>query len=220
MFGAQTLCQEAGLSAAGIKAELVTRLLDHQQAAPPAAGNALGPTPSADAAPTGGALAPPVPASVNDAAAAADPALHATAAAAVAVPTEAERRAAIEAELAKRKARAERFGPIPGGEEAGAETAKKLERAERFGTGPDAGTDLGALDSALADGKGRRGGAGQGRKGQPKASGGKPAPAAAAVAAPPKEKTAADLEWEEKKRKRMERFGASGEDPSAKKQKA
>lgn len=217
----QTLCQEAGLSAAGIKAELVTRLLDHQQAPAPAAGNALGPTPSVDVAPTAGALPPPVPASVTDAAAATDPAFHATAAATVAVPTEAERRAAIEAELAKRKARAERFGVIAGGgEEASGEAAKKLERAERFGTALDAGADLGALDSALADGKGRRG-AGQGRKGQQKAQGGKPGGAgAAAVAAPPKEKTAADLEWEEKKRKRMERFGAGGEDPSAKKQKA
>lgn len=194
----------------------MTRLLDHQQASAPAAGKALGPVSNAEPSSTGltGAPAPAVPATVGDAAATTGSAGLSAASAAFAVPSEAEKQAAFEAELAKRKARAERFGIIPGADAAGTDAAKKQQRAERFGATLDFGTDLGALDSALADGKGRRG-QGQGRKGQAKGQSADPTSLKGAAPAPAKEATEAELAELERRRKRQERFGGGAEDLQA-----
>ncbi|KAJ5316584.1 hypothetical protein PENANT_c019G10913 [Penicillium antarcticum] len=73
----------------------------------------------------------------------------------------------LEAELAKRKARAEKFGIIEDSETALKEATKQLERAKRFGTGPEAETTPGAgvsrLDQALPDERSRK----RGREARP-----------------------------------------------------
>ncbi|KAJ5776661.1 uncharacterized protein N7511_001672 [Penicillium nucicola] len=66
----------------------------------------------------------------------------------------------LEAELAKRKARAEKFGIIEDSETALKEATKQLERAKRFGTGAEAetipGDGVSRLDQALPDERSRK----------------------------------------------------------------
>jgi SAP domain-containing ribonucleoprotein len=62
----------------------------------------------------------------------------------------------LEAELAKRKARAEKFGIVEDEETALKEATKQLERAKRFGTGAEAETGVSRLDQALPDQKPRK----------------------------------------------------------------
>lgn len=61
----------------------------------------------------------------------------------------------LEAELAKRKTRAEKFGIVEDDDTALREATKQLERAKRFGTGAEE-TDVSRLDQALSDGRGRK----------------------------------------------------------------
>lgn len=66
----------------------------------------------------------------------------------------------LEAELAKRKARAQKFGIVEDDDTALKEATKQLERAKRFGTGAEAGTTPAAgvsrLDQALPDERSRK----------------------------------------------------------------
>ncbi|KAJ5129822.1 uncharacterized protein N7515_005861 [Penicillium bovifimosum] len=63
----------------------------------------------------------------------------------------------LEAELAKRKARAQKFGIVEDEDTALKEATKQLERAKRFGTGAEAaGTGLSRLDQALPDERPRK----------------------------------------------------------------
>jgi SAP domain-containing ribonucleoprotein len=62
----------------------------------------------------------------------------------------------LEAELAKRKARAEKFGIVEDEETALKEATKQLERAKRFGTGAEAETGVSRLDQALPDARPRK----------------------------------------------------------------
>ena len=66
----------------------------------------------------------------------------------------------LEAELQKRKARAEKFGIIEDSETALKEATKQLERAKRFGTGAEAeitpGAGVSRLDQALPDERSRK----------------------------------------------------------------
>ncbi|CAG7916024.1 unnamed protein product [Penicillium olsonii] len=62
----------------------------------------------------------------------------------------------LEAELAKRKARAEKFGIVEDEATALKEATKQLERAKRFGTGAEE-TGVSRLDQALPDGPRKRG---------------------------------------------------------------
>ncbi|KAJ5550442.1 hypothetical protein N7535_001616 [Penicillium sp. DV-2018c] len=63
----------------------------------------------------------------------------------------------LEAELAKRKARAQKFGIVEDEDTALKEATKQLERAKRFGTGADAaGVGLSRLDQALPDERPRK----------------------------------------------------------------
>ncbi|CAG8880802.1 unnamed protein product [Penicillium salamii] len=61
----------------------------------------------------------------------------------------------LEAELAKRKARAEKFGIVESEETALKEATKQLERAQRFGTGVEE-TGVSRLDQALPDERPRK----------------------------------------------------------------
>ncbi|KAJ5856573.1 uncharacterized protein N7529_010517 [Penicillium soppii] len=61
----------------------------------------------------------------------------------------------LEAELAKRKARAEKFGIVEDEETALKEATKQLERAKRFGTGLEE-TGVNRLDQALSDARPRK----------------------------------------------------------------
>ncbi|EKV06436.1 DNA-binding SAP [Penicillium digitatum] len=66
----------------------------------------------------------------------------------------------LEAELAKRKARAQKFGIVEDDDTALKEATKQLERAKRFGTGADAETTsvagVSRLDQALPDERSRK----------------------------------------------------------------
>lgn len=130
-----------------------------------------------------------------------------------------DKQAALDAELAKRKARAERFGITEPADGEGEDPQKKLDRAARFGvTSAGAPAGLGALDMALDDLKGKRGRGGKQRNPKDPSSAPSVKPAAAPAAAPT---PAAQAEWEEKKRKRAERFGgAPTDDAAAKRTKA
>ncbi|KAJ5190647.1 uncharacterized protein N7498_009632 [Penicillium cinerascens] len=76
----------------------------------------------------------------------------------------------LEAELAKRKARAAKFGIVEDEETAVKEAEKQLERAKRFGTGgtDEASTNVGVrgLDEALPEKSRKRGPADQGQGGR------------------------------------------------------
>lgn len=66
----------------------------------------------------------------------------------------------LEAELAKRKARAQKFGIVEDDDTALKEATKQLERAKRFGTGSEAGgvadSGVSRLDQALSDERSRK----------------------------------------------------------------
>ncbi|KAK4940963.1 hypothetical protein LTR10_019007 [Elasticomyces elasticus] len=169
----QEILKSRSLSHTGKKAELIARLneADEEAAqneatkAPPAEATSAPPAQviESTAEPTAepAAAAPDASAAehveTTDPAAAADtePAPAASDSYALHLPT-----SEVDAELAKRKARAERFGTAnedvgaAGTEDADTEAARALERAKRFGTGQ---TAMGKLDEALPSEFGRAG---------------------------------------------------------------
>lgn len=104
-----------------------------------------------------------------------------------------ETQKAIDAEIAKRAQRAKRFGIDASENPAGQEELKKLERAKKFGASVSE-IKIDALNRALGD----RGDQSNG-KGVPTVSKTPAVPAASL--------SQADLEFEERKRKRAEKFG-------------
>ncbi|KIW15951.1 hypothetical protein PV08_06001 [Exophiala spinifera] len=164
----QEILKSRSLPHTGKKAELVARLNEADQAAaenealkaPPAESTTAPPAqipepaaPSTSEAPEADQPGPTAaePATVEPTAANDDSAQATAASFALNLPT-----SEVDAEMAKRKARAERFGTgaavangetgAVGTEGADAEALKALERAKRFGTGQ---TAMGKLDEAL-----------------------------------------------------------------------
>lgn len=202
------LCSKARLPVSGTKAELVTRLLS----APTDVSTKDGASPApALSTSTNHATSNPSlsqPAALPSSSVTSNPTASSTTTITPSVPEQAsyklpantasdstsngtgdQSQKAIDDEIARRAQRAQRFGITASDKQPGSEELKKLERAKKFGC-PATTVKIDALDRPLGE-------RGAGRKKTP------PPAAPAAVSAP----SQADLEWEERKRKRAEKFG-------------
>ncbi|EGG07453.1 uncharacterized protein MELLADRAFT_85773 [Melampsora larici-populina 98AG31] len=204
----KALCAKASLPISGTKADLITRLLSTTvNSASPDTNTSLPaqvpPSTTVSLSASGGASAAKPAASVVPANASqiSDPSvvkqLQTPTTTSDATPngkTDESHQSAVEAEIAKRAQRAQRFGLAASDDKAGSEELKKLERAKKFGCEPTA-VKIEALDRALGE-----------RGDRSKRSNGPNATPAKTT-----ELTPTDLEWEERKRKRAEKFGITVE---------
>lgn len=204
----KALCAKASLPVSGTKAELISRLLSANPSSSSPDTNASLPaqvTPSATSSvPASGGTsaakltAPVVPASTpqisEPSAVTQAQAPTTTSESTTNGKADESHQLAVEAEIAKRAQRAQRFGLAASDDKAGSEELKKLERAKKFGCEPTT-VKIEALDRALGE-----------RGDRSKRSNGPNATPAKTT-----ELTPADLEWEERKRKRAEKFGIAVE---------